>query len=242
MADFRQQAEKFTAELRKALGERMRAAVLFGSAARGEATAGVSDVNVLLALEPVDAGALRDASPLARRWVKAGNTPPLVLGLEEFDTAVDAFAVEFSDMLEAREVLHGDDPLSRCQVETSELRLQVEREVRGKVVQLREGLLLAADAKERIGTLLGTALPSFTTYQRALIRLAGGTVPRRSEEVIEAAARLVGGDGAPFLRVWEARTKKQALKVAIDDPVVQGYYALAEQTAKFVDTVTERDE
>lgn len=236
----RESASRFAAELKGALGERVGGVVLFGSVARGEGIEGVSDVNLLVLVEPIDASSLRAASPLARRWAKAGNTPPLLFATREVPRAVDAFAIEFSDMLDAREVLLGTDPLAGAVIDPSALRLQAENEIRGKIVQLREGLLLAAEAPEQVGALLTTALPSFTTYQRAALRLAGRAVPGSTPEVITAAAALVGGAPDAFQAVWDARTQKRKLKVAIEEATAQGYYELAERTADYIDRLTEK--
>lgn len=242
MTDPRQTAASLARELAALFGDRLRSVLLYGSVARGEAVPGVSDINVLLLLDQIDAATLRAASPLARRWVRAGNTAPLIMAWSEWQRAADVFAIELADMHDAHEVLHGSDPLAGLAVERPALRLQAERELRGKLLQLREGMLLAAEAEEDVGRLLLVALPSFITYLRAALRLAGRPVPVRSEAAIEEGARLVEGDPGPFLRVWAARMKREPLRVRLDDPLVAGYYALAERVAHFVDTLAETRE
>lgn len=239
--DPRDQARRLADGLGKALGERLRGAVLFGSVARGEAVPGVSDINVLVLIEGLDASAIRAASPLARDWAGHGNTPPLVLDWHEVPNSTDAFAVELSDMIDVHEVLVGDDPLEGLVVGQRDLRLQAERELRGKLVQLREGLLLAAPEPKQIGRLLLTAIPSFLTYHRALLRLAGRGVPTHGEAVVEQAAALVGHAPDSFLRALEARRSGERLRLDLDHPVVAGYYSLAEHTAAYVDALPEND-
>ena len=239
MADPRETAAAFGRDLASVLGDRLKSLLLYGSVPRGEAVPGVSDVNVLVLLDVVDARALRQLSPLARRWAQAGNSVPLVMAWNEWRRAADAFAIEMADMRDVHEVLHGSDPLAGLEVDRTALRLQAERELRGKLLQLREGMLLAADEPEQVGQLLLAALPSFTTYLRAALRLAGRDVPRATEAVIEEGARLVDGDGDPFLQVWRARKQNAKLRVRIDEPLATGYYALAERTATFVDSLPE---
>src|SRR5690606_2226458 len=140
-----------------------------------------------------------------------------------------------SDMRDAHEVLHGRDPLTDLDVDPSALRLQVEREIRGKLLQLREGMLVGAEDEATIGRLLMVALPSVVTYLRAALRLVGRTVPARSPEVITEAGALLGVDPKPLLRVWEARATARPLHAGVADPLVRGYYALAEATAASVD-------
>lgn len=241
MEDPKKVAEELSRAYAELFGERLRSALLYGSVARGEAIGGVSDINVLLLLDRLDPATLRAASPLARRWSGAGNAAPLFMTWDEWQSASDVFGIELADMRDAHIMLHGSDPLAGLEVERRALRLQAERELRGKLLQLREGLLLAATDGKEIGRLLAVALPSFVTYLRAALRLAGRAVPIRTAAVIEEATALVNAPGDAFLEVARARSEGKALDLAVESPVVDGYFALAEQTARFVDSLSEDD-
>lgn len=234
-------AREFTAKLESAMGERLRSVLLYGSVPRGEAVEGVSDVNVLVLLDRVDAETLKMASPLARRWAEAGNTAPLLFAWNEWRRAADVFAIEAADMRDAHELLYGDDPLDGPQVDGGSLRLQAERELRGKLLQLREGMLLSAGKPEHLGALLLLALPSFTTYLRAALRLGDRPVPPATPDVIRAGGELVGAPVDALLECWQARSEGRRLPAALDSPLTNGYYALAEQMAAYVDSLTRRD-
>lgn len=117
------------------------------------------------------------------------------------------------------------------------MRLQAERELRGKLLQLQTGLLVAASAPADVGALLLQSIPSFTTYMRTALRLSGTGVPASTPEVINHATRLVGGSADAYRRVWDARVGKQQLKLAVDDPLVDSYYDTAEKLADYVDTL-----
>jgi|CeladaMinimDraft_18_1061708.scaffolds.fasta_scaffold00023_118 hypothetical protein len=231
-------ARKLTAELDRLLGGRLRSVVVYGSVARGEAIEGVSDVNVLVLLDRVDPETLRRLSPVAQKWAGAGNTPPLLMAWPEWRRAADAFAIELADMKDAHVMVHGEDPLRSLDVDPVELRLQAEHELRGKLLQLREGLVLAGTEGDQVGRLLLTALPSFTTYARTALRLAGRPVPDTTPDVLAAVATLTDADAAPLQHVWEARRQRRTVSASLDDPLVTGYYRFAERIADFVDTLT----
>lgn len=231
-------ARKLAAELNGLLGERLRSLLVHGSVARGEAVEGVSDVNVLVLLDRIDPPTLATLSPVAQRWTGAENTPPLLMTWPEWRRAADAFAIEVADMKEAYVLLHGEDPLRSLVVNPAELRLQAEHELRGKLLQLREGLLLAGKDSAQVGRLLLTALPSFTTYVRTALRLAGRPVPPATPDALAAAAALIAADAEPLQRVWQARKRRQPLVVPLDDPLVAGYHLFGERIADFVDTLT----
>lgn len=231
----RDAAVRMTESLREQAGASLRAVVLHGSVARGEAVPGVSDVNLLVLLGDASPASLRALAPAAREWHQSAGGPPLVLTEQEWARAADVFAIEVADMQQAHEMLHGNDPVTGLTVKAAHLRLQTERELRGKLLQLREGTLLAADSPADLGWLLVAALPSFTSYMRAALRLAGRVVPDETASVIRDAAELVGGDAAAFAEVWRARQAGRRIELRLEDAAVADYYGLAERLADWVD-------
>jgi predicted nucleotidyltransferase len=234
MADPRELAETFVRELRGALAERLQAAALFGSAARGEWLEGISDVNVLILLDRIDPTVLERAAPASRTAMARGVTP-LLMEVDDWRRAADVFTIELADMKEASVPLFGDDPASVLPVHLQILRLQAERELRAKLLHLHGAFLIAADDRKRLGQILLHALPSFLAYLRAALRLAGKAVPRSSREVIEEASALSGADGAAFLRVLEARTSRGELALRLTDPLVDGFNRAAARLSAYID-------
>jgi predicted nucleotidyltransferase len=222
--------------LKHALGDRLRAAVLYGSVVRGEYVQGVSDINLLLFLDDVDTSAILAAAPVAARMASA-RVNPLVMEWEERAPASDVFGIELLDMRDAHEVLHGLDSLHDLRVSRSALRLQAERELRSKLLHLHSAMLHARDDDTVIGQLLVAALPSFVTYLRAVLRLANQPVPPRMPEVIEAGCRCVGANPAGLLAAVEARLTGKAWKLDPENPNVEAYRAACERTARYVDTL-----
>ena len=236
MADLGAEAREYTRRLRDSLGDRLRAVVLHGSVARGEAVDGVSDVNLLVLADTVDASLLRTVAPRAREWLERERALPLLFSWDEWQAAMDVFAIETSDMLEAREILQGEDPMADARIEPGELRLQAEREIRGKLVHLREGMLLAADRPQDLGRLLLTALPSVATYLRVALRLAGSPVPGTTPRVLREAGQLLDVDVEPLERLWEMRARRRVPEPEVDDPLALTVHGVLERTVKYVDT------
>jgi hypothetical protein len=233
----REIAQKLVNEWSTMFGTRLRSALLFGSVARGEAIDGVSDVNVLLLIDQIDSATLKKASATTRTWIKSSREAPLLFEADQWVRAADVFSIELADMRDAHEMLHGTDPLAACHLDESAMRMQAERELRGKLLQLQTGLLVAGDTPQDVGVLLTQSIPSFTTYMRTVLRLSGHEVPANTPEVIRQACSKVNGDATAYQRVWDARVSRMKLKVAVDDPIVDAYYDTAEKLADFVDTL-----
>lgn len=227
----------FVGELSTAMGDTLSSVVLFGSIPRGEAREGVSDVNLLLLLRAADRATLLRGAPVAQRWREEVGVP-LLFTPDEWRRSADVFPVEVADMLDHRRVLMGPDPLPGLEVSLEHMRLQVERELRGKIVQMRRGVFLAADHPADLGRLLLGAAPSLATYLRAVLRLAGQPVPASTADVIRAACPRVGAAAEPFLEVWGARERPAAFEP--DASCTDGVIELMLGTAHYVDTLEGR--
>lgn len=231
------QVDEFVDELRRAFGPDLGSVVLHGSVARGEAQREVSDINLLVLVEDVSPSGLTRGAELARRWHEAGHGLPLVFTPAEWARALDVFPVEIADMGDHRRVLHGTDPVD-ARVSLRHLRLQTEREIRGRLVHLREGMLLAADRPEELGRLLLGAAPSVAAYLRALLRLRRAEVPATTPEVVDAAGSILGVDTSAFQSVWRARRAPGSLHPTLVQTA--GVFDLLLATADHVDTLEDR--
>lgn len=220
----------------RALGPRLVALLLYGSAARGTHVPKRSDVNTLLICDAVDAALFDALAPVVRAWTKVGHPAPLILTEEEWRESADAFSIEYEDMREAHRLLAGRDPWSGIRVEGDDLRRQLERELMGKLVRLRQACgALWAQPKRLAEVIVGSA-PGFFTMLRALLRLAGRPVPAPTATLVGAAATLVGftaGDLAPLIRHAEGGPALR-LEGGARDPLVAAYLAALARAAQYV--------
>lgn len=235
-------AERFAERLAEVYGPALRSIILYGSVPRGEAVAGFSDINMLIVVERIRPADLERVTPLARRWIVELRCAPMLIGADEWPRAGDAFAIEVSEMLDHRRVVMGDDPVVGVEVDRSSLRSQAEHELRGRLVQLHEALMLVALEPERVGGVLLTALPSFATYFRSALRLAGRPAPARMEEAVRAVAALVGGTPDGCLAVVDGRRSRQPPRLSVADPVTTTYYDLVRRVLAYVDDFEEGEE
>jgi predicted nucleotidyltransferase len=239
MKDGRAIAQQLVDQLKTVLGPRLQSATLYGSVARGEEIPGVSDVNVMVLIDDIDPRSLTAVAPVAQRWLESGQRPPLLLEREQWRRSADVFAIELADMRDAHIPLFGADPISDGVTRKSDLRNQAEHELRGKLLQLQTGMLMTAAKPEALGGLLMSALPSFVTYLRALLRIKSLSVPGSTPDVIRSGLREVNAGPAAFLEIWEARQKKSVLKLGLQDALVNGYHSAAEATVACVDQLRE---
>src|SRR5437764_8121633 len=196
--------DDLVSQLRAAFGPELRAVVLYGSAAAGEHLPKKSDYNVLVLVDSLGADKLAAASAAAKAWGDAGNPAPLTLTSDEWTGSADIFPMEYADILERHKVLFGDLP-KNVAVNPKDLRLQLEREAMGTLLQLRRGALAAGnEAKAQLALLEGSSSTVMVIF-RALLRLGGETPPRDNVQLSEKVASVIETDAAPFVKALKHR-------------------------------------
>jgi hypothetical protein len=222
-------------QLRSAYGAHLSAVVLYGSAAAGEHIPKQSDYNVLLLLDAVDWSSLAAASAVARAWNDAGNPPPMTMTVDEWRRSADVFPMEYADILERHRVLHGTLPTDGITVARENLRLQLEQQVMGKLLQLRQGALLAGTDAKRQAELIAASLSTMMVLFRAVIRLHGEKPEGDNLTLSQRVASLAGFDATPFARAVRHVRGESRLSGAEAGDVLAGYIAGIEQLRRYLD-------
>ena len=207
-------------------------AVLNGSAARGDFVPGRSDINLLLILDDLSPRTLAALAGAFAAWRKSGYEPPLVIGRREWARATDVFPIEITDMRCGYEVLRGPDPLTGLTVSPADLRHALERELRGKLLRLRQGYVAAAGDPGALGALAGRSAGTVMVLLRSLLVLLGRPVPKESVEIAAAAAAAMGVDGEPLLNVIRHRPER-AWRCSPTE--FEGYMETVARAAVFLD-------
>lgn len=137
----------------------------------------------------LDLGDLTACAHRTRRWLQAGAAVPVVLTRREFARSLDAFPVEFGEILAAHATLHGDDPFAGLAVATGDLRRACETRVRSLLLHVREDYIEGAGAPRAVATLVADSAPEFRTLLGLIARLDGAE-PQGHGLATWAAARL----------------------------------------------------
>ena len=140
--------------------------------------------------------------PAAKWWDGKKQPPPLCMTKQELQRSTDVFTIELLDMQQHHRLLFGDDVLKDLQIPMDLHRVQVEYELREKLILLRQHVLLASNNQSRLWDLLLRSAPSFSTlFRHALIAMGDGKPITRREAVTSLAGR-VGFDASAYCRFW----------------------------------------
>jgi hypothetical protein len=213
---------ELVAALEALYGDALRVVVRFGSAVAGEVLPGQSDTNLLIIVDAVPLDALLSKSDAVRKWTAAGNPAPLLLTLTEWRSSADIFAMEYADILHRHQVLAGVPPFEGVRVDPTHLRLHVEREAMGKLLQLRRAIMAVGSDQPSQLQLLVNGLSTLMVIFRGVLRIAGGSPPMDYLDLSREVAALAGFDAKPFERLVQHARRSVQIPAAEVTPVLTG--------------------
>ena len=185
--------DDFATRLSTALGADLVSLLLYGSAARDQGAGGREQdgMNTLL-LVRTDAGLFDRMAAPVQAWIKTGHPAPLIMTEAEWRDSVDAFPIEYEDIRAAHRVLAGKDPWAGIRVRTEDARRQLEHELMGKLMHLRQAYAAEWGKPKRLAEIVRGTRAGFLTMLRAVLRLAGRSAPAADEALVREAAALIG--------------------------------------------------
>ena len=192
--------EEFTADLKAALGSDLVSVILFGSGAKKDYIPGKSDINFLIVLSESAMNRLESISPLISKWKKRKVATPLVMTREDLCTSVDSYPVEFLNMERHYRVVCGEDVLAGLEFKTDYVRLQCERELKGKSLLLIQRFFETEGDPRKLRTLIAASITAFISIFNALLFLKGIPIPDNKREVVREAALHYGISLDVFLK------------------------------------------
>ena len=233
--------DEFVKRVRDAGGANIESVILFGSAVAGHFHEGLSNLNLLCVLKDTSFQSLEALGRAARWWDKQKQPPPLCLSRRGIERSTDVFTIELLDMQQHHRVLFGPDVLADLQVPMDLHRVQVEYELREKLLLLREHILVSSQNDGRLWELLLRSGPSFATlFRHALIAL-GDRSDKARREAVQAISERLGLPSSALLEVLDVREKQFQKKRLNVRELAARYLAEVEKVTSAVDLAFDKN-
>lgn len=218
--------------LTKACGPSLAAVVLYGPAAHGDFYEEEPELHLLLVLRNLELTTLATLGEPMAWWLKKGQPIPRVFSAELIADSADVFPMELSDLLAHRIVLHGEDPFPQLSIDADHLRLQCEREIREKMMRLREAFIEARGKDKHLSRLMAESYLSFVMIFRGSLRLRlNAEVPQHDAGVVDSFSEWAGLDAAPLHRVESIKHGRDKGDAAL----FADYYTQLTRAVEFID-------
>jgi Nucleotidyltransferase domain len=233
--DFEDKIDEFVKRCREAAGSNIEAIILFGSAVSGDFRPGLSDLNLFCVLRDSSFQNLQILAPVAKWWAHQKQPPPLCMTRYELERSTDVFTIELLDMAQHHRVVFGEDVLKGLRISRHLHRVQVEYELREKLLLLRQHVLLTADSPSKLYDVLLHSVSSFATLFRHALIVLGSEAPSGRREAVDRLSKHVQFDASAMQQVLDARERKaDAGKFDVSDLCAR-YLTAIEKVATAVD-------
>jgi len=222
-------------------GEDLISVILYGSAASSDYMAGKSDINVMIVLSDRGIDRLDQSLDLVSRWKKRRVATPLFLTEAYVRTSLDVFPIEYLNFQNHYKPLYGKDILSDLSFDRESLRLQCEREVKGKLLLLREGFLESRGKGRDLQLLIAGSLGALLAIFHGLLYLKGKELPHHQREVIKQFCQVFDMNSNLFERLLDMKEKKTKLTGLEMTNLFKDYLKEVQKLWKIVDMLDKQE-
>ena len=193
-------------------GDDLVSVTLYGSSLTKEYDPTKSDLNFLLVLSEEGIERLHLAHELVVRWRKKKVGTPLFLTKNYIEFSLDTFPIEFLNIKRNYQVIVGEDVLERLSFKRNFIRMEGERELKGKLLLLRQRYVETRGKPKVLKELISASLPTFIFVFKGLLYLLGKEVPETKEQTISILSKELKLDQDLFssLLQLEAGTLKHS--------------------------------
>jgi hypothetical protein len=216
-------------DLRRLHGEGLTAVLLAGEAAGPEYRPRVTPLAVVVVLAEVGPEALRRTRTRVRAWRRLRIPPPVMMDAAGIERSLDVFPIELLELRDRHQVLYGRcEPIERMGVCLPHLRLELEEQLRGKLLHLRSAYLETGASPRALRRLLLDSPPGFAVALRGLLRLRGGEEaprPADPQALIGAVETSLGVPLPALRRLDRIRRGLEPLPRAQVEPLFEAYLA-----------------
>ncbi len=199
---------EFVADFQSIYGEHLISVILYGSAAGKDYRPGKSDINFMIVLSQDGINRLENAFPLIKKWQKKNVAIPLFLTENYIKTSLDVFPIEYLNFKQQYILAHGQDILKDLSFDPELVRLQCEREIKGKLLLLREAFLESSGKGGPLKNIIKNSLPAFMAIFEALLFLKEKEVPNQKTELVQNICRAFDMDSAVFEQLLDIRGER----------------------------------
>ncbi len=208
-----------------------------GSAVTPDFNPKTSDINSIFVLNEMDIKFLEVIAPRGKKYRKQRIAAPLIMTPSYIKKSLDVFPLEFLNFKLIHETVYGEDILKDLDIKHSDLRYQCEREIKVKLIGLRQGYLASmGEAKDITEGLVG-AITAHMPLFRGIISLFGKTPPVAWDDVLGKLQQVSDVNCDVYRKVLDEKRQREKLPLTELNTLFEDYYAATEKLGKVVDEV-----
>jgi len=208
---------------------------IVGSSITGDFNEKTSDINSIVVLRQMDLKFVKFIAPLGKRYRKKGIAAPLIMTLDYISRSLDVFPIEFLDFKLIHETIFGEDILLDIEIHLSDLRNQCEREIKTKLIGLRQGYIASLGDKKIITDHIISLINGYIPLFRGIIFLMGEEPPLDKREVLTALSAQTGINTDILRKILDVKKGVSKFTKSDLDSVFEEYYTTTENISNIID-------
>ncbi len=241
MAKFPQDPKKIFPEIiddyKGLFGHDLISIILYGSASGRDYRPGKSDINFMIVLSEDGIERLDKAFKVVERWQKRKVAIPLFLTKLYVESSLDVFPIEYMNFQRNYVLVYGKDVLDELTFDPELVRLQCEREIKGKLLLLREAYMETAGRGKALRDVMGQSIQAFVAIFEALLFLKGKEIPKERRNVVKLTCDTFDLDAGLFQKLLDIKEGVTKPDDAESKSFFQGYLKEVRKLSKIVDTL-----
>jgi len=218
-------------------GDDLVSIILYGSATGKEYRPGKSDINFLIVLSEKGIESLDQAFAIIKKWQKKNVAIPLFLTKGYLESSLDVFPIEYLTFQRNHDLIFGKDIMKDLVFDREFIRLQCEREIKGKLLILREAFLETSGKGTALKGVIGVSLSAFIAIFVALLYIKGMEIPPTKQEILSATAAAFDLDATLFKRLLDIKDERVKPGDVEVNALFKDYLREVRKLAKLVDTL-----
>jgi len=208
-----------------------------GSALTDDFNSSTSDINSIIVLNKMDLKFLEDFAPLGKKFGKKQVSSPLIMTPEYISSSLDVFPIEFLTIKLLHKTVFGEDIFIDLEINKSDLRHQCERELKVRLIGLRQGYLSSSGNRKFLADGFISSFSGYIPLFRGIIVLLGTTPPEENEEVLTTLQDASGVNLDVFKTVLKSKKDKTKLSIEILNSIFEDYYKAIEKLGNITDEI-----
>ncbi|UCH79892.1 MAG: hypothetical protein JSW20_09055 [Nitrospiraceae bacterium] len=217
--------------------DRMHSVYVTGTAITDDFNDRISDVNSIFVLKEMDLRFLELLAPLGKTYSKKKVAAPLIMTPAYIQSSLDVFPIEFLNFKLIHTTVFGKDIFKDIEIDLSDLRHHCERELKVKLIWLRQGYLSAMGDRKLLTEGFVNSITGYIPLFRGIITLLGKKPPSMQSDVITALSEAAQINTDVFSQVLKEKHEKIKLSIEELNTMFEDYYEATEKIGKIVDEI-----
>jgi len=230
---YRQGFEQFARALLELAGDNLLGLSAFGGWLESDPFFEDTPARSVAVLQRVDLKMLDRLASSGAKFGKSKITAPLMMTPEYIKSSCDVFPLELMEIQQLHALVVGQDHFAELTFDHRDVRLQCEREFKGELIQLRQGLLAAAGKRKLLPQLCHACALRIARMLRGVLFLNGvSPAPKLTRAIVKRAAEV---SDQPLETLARIVTRPDQ----IEFDALERFYAEVDALTSYVDKLTD---